>query len=122
MTPNYSFAFFFLKGCPNNYYKNDIGNKNCKKCPDGKTNNTMHTECTTCKKDYYVEDNNDGDNKCYGMYAYKFLTFVTDSLDQRIKNAYCISFEILSWSVGNHRCTPLKLVFFSFFLSRSAKS
>ena len=57
-------TIFHVKGCENGFYKNTIENSKCKKCPDGKTNNTMHTECD-CKKDHKL--GKDVKGSCYGM-------------------------------------------------------
>ena len=56
---------FSPKACQTDYYKNNTGNQGCQRCPEGKTNHTMHTVCE-CKKDHYVGDDEDG--PCYGMY------------------------------------------------------
>ncbi|CAB4021380.1 Ephrin type-B receptor 1, partial [Paramuricea clavata] len=45
--------------CLTDYYKNVVGDEACHKCPDGKTNNMMHTKCK-CKKDHYIGDNESG--------------------------------------------------------------
>ena len=65
-----SLLLFFLnqfspKVCQTYYYKNNTGNQGCQRCPEGKTNHTMHTGCK-CKKNHYVGDDEDG--PCYGMY------------------------------------------------------
>ena len=57
--------FFPQKGCRIHYYKSVIGNTNCKKCPEGKTNNAAYTKCE-CKKDHYIGV--DEDSKCYGRH------------------------------------------------------
>ena len=61
---------FPLKVCQIDHYKSAIGNTDCKKCPDGKTNNTMHKECE-CKEDYYIGEKDD--SKCYGMYIHSYF-------------------------------------------------
>ena len=62
-------GFFFSNqrclGCLSDHYKTTIANERCQKCPDGRTNNTMHTQCK-CKKDHYIGDDKDG--PCYGIF------------------------------------------------------
>ena len=68
-TKEYNISIFFnnfsLKGCPTNDFKSVVGDSKCQRCPNGKTNNTMHTTCG-CKKDHYIGENKEG--PCYGMY------------------------------------------------------
>ena len=41
----------------------------CQKCPEGRKNNAIHTECD-CKKGHYTGEDEDG--PCYGMYLNHF--------------------------------------------------
>ena len=50
---------------------------------------------------------------CMHNFCYKFLTFVTDSLDQRIKNAYFIrNLVLVSWESPVHTFDVSFLFFF----------
>ncbi|XP_028393816.1 ephrin type-A receptor 4-like isoform X2 [Dendronephthya gigantea] len=51
--------------CKNGFYKNTVGNSSCQKCPGGKTNNSMHTECK-CKKDHHALGDDDN-GPCYAV-------------------------------------------------------
>ena len=62
-----SLTTFLIKGCSSDYYKNIVGDEVCQKCPDSKTNNTMHTKCK-CKDDHYI-GHNESSRPCYGMYS-----------------------------------------------------
>ena len=50
--------------CPTDYYKTTIGDESCEKCPAGKTNDAMYTQCK-CKKDHYIGADEDG--QCYAV-------------------------------------------------------
>ena len=77
-------SIFLLKGCLIDYYKSTAGDERCLKCPNGKTNNAMHTNCE-CKEDHYIGENKDG--PCYGMYPkyYYIVMIITDNLCIREK-------------------------------------
>ena len=71
---NYSAQYFFLKGCPTDYYKNTITKyERCQKCPEGRKNNAIHTRCE-CKKDHYTGEDEDG--PCYGIYLNHFYIYI----------------------------------------------
>ncbi|XP_028394194.1 angiopoietin-1 receptor-like isoform X2 [Dendronephthya gigantea] len=50
--------------CQKDFYKTTLGDSPCQKCPSGKTNNTMHTECD-CLKRHYIGDDDNG--PCYAV-------------------------------------------------------
>lgn len=69
------FDILVCKGCDMDKYKRTIEDIDCKSCPEGKTNNKMHTDCE-CKTDHYVGETENG--KCYSecnewKYFFQFL-------------------------------------------------
>ena len=51
--------------CTTDRYKSTTGNERCKKCPDGRKSNAMHTMCECIEDHYILGDDEDG--SCYGV-------------------------------------------------------
>ncbi|XP_046850241.1 ephrin type-B receptor 2-like [Xenia sp. Carnegie-2017] len=71
--------------CDIDKYKRTIEDIDCKSCPEGKTNNKMHTDCE-CKADHYVGETENG--KCYSLPP-KISNLNMEKIDTSI---------LLSWS------------------------
>ena len=68
------FYNILLKGCSTDYFKDVIGNEECRKCPVGKTNNAIYTGCK-CKEDHYPGNG----ESCYGKYRTQITICMYDN-------------------------------------------
>ena len=93
--------------CLTDYYKTTIGNERCQKCPDGRTNNPMHTQCQ-CQEDHYIGDDEDG--SCYALpsevYDLKIQTMTITSVYLSWKEPMSDGgFATIRYTVECYHCT-----------------